>query len=69
MNIVLEVVCAIYVSDSTNMVGMRDLGIEDKAHPITFLPFFLGPMHAKGPWDPAGATFKYILDHNVSFVT
>ena len=50
------------------MVGMRDLGIEDKAHPITFLPFFLGPMHAKGPWDPAGATFKYILDHNVSFV-
>ena len=66
MNIVLEVVCAIYVSDSTNMVGMRDLGIEDEAHSTTFLPFFLGPMHAKGPWDPDGATFKYILDHNVS---
>ena len=31
----------------------------------TFLSFFLGPQHAKGPCDPAGATFKYIVNRKV----
>ena len=42
------------------MKSQRDIA-NDPARPLTIATFFLGPQHCKGPWDSAGATFKYLL--------
>ena len=44
------------------MKGLQEMANEDPARPRTFAPFFLGPQHAKGLWDSAGATFKSTLN-------
>ena len=44
------------------MKGLHKMANADPEKPLTFAPFFLGPQHAKGPWDSAGATFKSVLN-------
>ena len=63
----LKPVLAIHFSDrnATRMKLLHDIAREDPARLLKFAPFFLGPQHAKGLWDGAGATFKYHLDHDV----